>query len=131
MGKGGVEKLGVKKQSLAMSAMGVEAAESDGCRTSLSLTNKGTIQADLIGINVEDIESSKLVSGVSYDSEADSIISDCDGKQPVVAPRKLKPYTVVVSLGLPRNKSNGTSLFLTRCVFPLYVTATKHGGVDG
>lgn len=57
MGKRGVEKQEVQKQSQAASALCVENFVSDGCRTSSRLANKRTTQAELIGINVEDIES--------------------------------------------------------------------------
>jgi hypothetical protein len=131
MGKGGVEKQGVKKQSQATSAMGVVTTASDGCRTSSSLADKRTIQAELIGINVEDIESSKLVSDVAVDdSELKSIASDGYGKPHSVATKTLVQFAVVVRLCLSR-KSNATELFLTHYVTPIYIKETKHGGLGG
>jgi hypothetical protein len=125
MGKGGVEKQGLKKQSQATSA---ETAVSDGCRTSSSLANKRTIQAELIGINVEDIESSKLVSIVAVDeSEVESIASDGDDKPHLIATKpRLVSFAVVVRLCLSR-KSNAIEFFLTHYVLPFYITETKHG----
>jgi hypothetical protein len=101
---------GLKKQSQATSA---ETAASAGCRTSSSLVNKrSTIQAELIGINVEDIESSKLVSIVAVDdSEVESIASDGDDKPHSIATKtRLVSFAAVVRLCLSR-KSNATEFF--------------------
>jgi hypothetical protein len=103
-------------QSQVTSAMGVEIAASDECRTNSSLgVNKRTNRAELIGINAEDIDSSKLVSVVCVeDSESESITCNGDGKPTAVATPKLVPYTWVVSLGDSSRKSDGRALFLTR-----------------
>jgi hypothetical protein len=90
-------------QSQVTSAMGVGIAASDECRTSSSLVNKRTTRAELIGINAEDIDSSKLVSDVSVEeSESESTTCNGDGKPPAVATSKLVPYTWVVSLDWSR-----------------------------
>jgi hypothetical protein len=100
MGKHGVEKQQDKMQSQATSAMGVEIAASDECRTNSSLANKRTNRAELIGINAEDIDNSKLVSAVSVEEiESESITCNGDGKPTAVATPKLVPYNWVVSLG--------------------------------
>jgi hypothetical protein len=130
MGKGGVEMQGLKKQSQATSA---ETAASAGCRTSSSLVNKRTtIQAELIGINVEDIESSKLVSIVAVDeSEVESIASDGDDKPHLIATKpRLVSFAVVVRLRLSR-KSNAIEFFLTHYLLPFCITETKHGRLGG
>jgi hypothetical protein len=105
MGKHGLEKQGVEKQSQATSVMGVEIAASDGCRTSrsrlLAKNKRSTTGAELIGINADNMDSSKLVSVVGSDHESITSNGD-DGKPPAVATNKLVPFAVVVSLGWSR-----------------------------
>jgi hypothetical protein len=111
-------KQGCKKQSQAASAAGVENAASDGCRTSSRLAKKRTTQAELTGINAEHIESSSLVAVVAVEGDEPESITSDDG------PKTLVSYAVVVRLCLSC-KSNGTALFLTRCVLRILQEPNK------